>query len=638
MNRRTADKSLLDLGRWPEVSTLTMTRKDRVATERRIRAMRLYVMGASHLRILGETGFDRRRVVELFNRCVATHPDGNLWGFRACRFRARVRIYTRTLPERDPSRLSTSGHAGMLRAVFSRFPHIAEALRDEIGVSRKRGFVESSLRFDKLHAKFVAECKKAGIAGNAYPFTVISQGARSLNRWIKEELASLGSRKLAHVIFGEDAARKLGNQSSAVRIGSRRQCFQRVEFDGHRLDVLMVIIIPDPAGGEPVCLAIERIWLLVVIDAASRAILGYHVSFDRNYSAEDVLICLENALLPWRPRKLVVPGLSYPAEGGFPSQIPELAFARWGELAIDNAKSNTSAWVWERVQKSVGCVLNPGPVRTPDRRQFVERFFAALEQGGFQRLPTTTGSSSRDVRRRDPEDKAIRYQVTVDEMQDLLDVLISQYNGTPTSALHGRSPLEYLRFALSRDSFFVRQIPEEEREGFSLTILQAHATVRGSLKRGERPYIRYMGVRYYSEKLNNSPRMIGQKVVIECRTRDLRRLKIFTSNGDEFGTVEVSQAWAAQPHDLRTRKAILRCINHGKIERRNQTDVVGAYIDHKTQESGKKRKSRNELAHAIRVRRETPTTPIALPVKNEEPAITRIRAPRIEVSVRAINF
>jgi hypothetical protein len=45
-----------------------------------------------------------------------------------------------------------------------------------------------------------------------------------------------------------------------------------------------------PTGGEPILYVFERIWLLTIIDAASRAVLGYPVSLDRKYTGEAVLM------------------------------------------------------------------------------------------------------------------------------------------------------------------------------------------------------------------------------------------------------------------------------------------------------------------------------------------------------------
>jgi hypothetical protein len=48
---------------------------------------------------------------------------------------------------------------------------------------------------------------------------------------------------------------------------------QVVEFDGHRLDVRLKIVIRDPLGFEQE-FEIERIWLQVIIDVCTRAVLG----------------------------------------------------------------------------------------------------------------------------------------------------------------------------------------------------------------------------------------------------------------------------------------------------------------------------------------------------------------------------
>jgi len=641
MKRSGLDKALFDLDTWPTLSTEEMAPAQAQFAQKRIAAIRLYLEGRCHATIKSTTGMDRRRVCELLARCIALHPDGRIFGFRACRFYAHVKLYTRVAPSPAGQQLLKYGHSGLMGRVLRRFPHILQTVVETALKSRSSEFTESTIRIDKLHALFLRLCRESGLGEDEYPFNVVTQGERALSRRLKVELASRDMRRLVSATFGADAARRLGSSDAAVRIGARRQCYARVEFDGHRIDALMVIEIADPAGGEPVRLVIERIWLLVVIDVTSRAVLGYHVAFERHYSGEDVLLCLENAILPWKPRALTIPGLKYPPGSGLPSGvIPELAYARWGEIALDNDMSNCSRWVWERVRESIGCILSPGPVKTPQRRDVVERFFRSLEENGFHRLVTTSGSSPADPRRRNPQEMALRYNVRLDEILDLIDVIIAQYNSTPTRALKGRSPLDYLRFAVARNSFFIRHIPEAERSDFSLTITRQSAVVRGNLRKGYRPYIEFKGVRYYSPKLNNSPLMIGQRVTIECRTRDLRTIKLFLPNGEEFGELTVAQAWAAQAHDLRTRQAILRCIGRGRIARRGQPDVIQAYIDHKMTQAKSKKKSRNELAHVLRIQRQASSLVPEQPAEAGEPEslLERRKAPRVSLLQTTLNY
>jgi len=91
------------------------------------------------------------------------------------------------------------------------------------------------------------------------------------------------------------------------------------EFDGHRLDVRLKVVVRDPLGFEQE-FEIERIWLLVIVDVWSRAVLGYHVSLNREYSRYDVIRTIENALAPHRPRQFTLPGVGYGAAGGLECQ------------------------------------------------------------------------------------------------------------------------------------------------------------------------------------------------------------------------------------------------------------------------------------------------------------------------------
>ena len=54
--------------------------------------------------------------------------------------------------------------------------------------------------------------------------------------------------------------------------------FEEVEFDGHKLDLRLTLKVQDPYGMDTY-LEVSRIWILVVIEVVSRAILGYAVAF-----------------------------------------------------------------------------------------------------------------------------------------------------------------------------------------------------------------------------------------------------------------------------------------------------------------------------------------------------------------------
>ena len=107
-------------------------------------------------------------------------------------------------------------------------------------------------------------------------------------------------------------------------------------FDGHRIDAIFVLQLQDGTFVE-----LPRAWLLVVQDVASFAILGYSICLRSEYSADDVLLCLKRAVMPWKRPELTVTGLRYPENGGLPSEIiPSLAWACWDEVWLDRGLAN----------------------------------------------------------------------------------------------------------------------------------------------------------------------------------------------------------------------------------------------------------------------------------------------------------
>src|SRR3546814_11351986 len=70
-----------------------------------------------------------------------------------------------------------------------------------------------------------------------------------------------------------------------------------------------------------------------------------------------------------------------------------------------------------------------------------------LEENGFHRLPKTTGTGPSDIRRQQPEVAACKYFIQLEDLRNLLDILIANYNGEVHSNLNGRTPLEYLAWS-----------------------------------------------------------------------------------------------------------------------------------------------------------------------------------------------
>ncbi len=70
-------------------------------------------------------------------------------------------------------------------------------------------------------------------------------------------------------------------------------------------------------------------------------------------------------------------------------------------------------------------------------------------------LPSTTGSDTKDPVRKKTEKNAIKYDVTYEQMTELIDVLIAEYNNTPHKGVDGLSPLECMSCKLFQAGLYI---------------------------------------------------------------------------------------------------------------------------------------------------------------------------------------
>jgi hypothetical protein len=150
--------------------------------------------------------------------------------------------------------------------------------------------------------------------------------------------------------------------ADARSVQAAQQALDVVEFDGHRLDVRLKVVVRDPLGFEQE-FEIERIWLLVIVDVWSRAVLGYHVSLNREYSRYDVIRAIENALSPHRPRQFTLSWRGLRGGGRLPIRQAERS---WATPPGSGSSSTTPRPTWPSdVQYAladfIGCFIDAGP-------------------------------------------------------------------------------------------------------------------------------------------------------------------------------------------------------------------------------------------------------------------------------------
>ena len=441
---------------------------------------------------------------------------------------------------RHPVGLGTAGAFGLLLGAHPPLAHwISEQVRAK-RVSVDQISTDDGLRLrvrslTKLHLGFLDQCRAVGLSSADYPFNTDHMGIRSLASAVRA--ACLQTFERGARLAG--ASHLKGLPTEARSAPSAQQALDVVEFDGHRLDVRLKVAVRDPLGFEQE-FEIERIWLLVIVDVWSRAVLGYHVSLNREYSRYDVIRTIENALAPHRLRKFTLPGVGYGAAGGFPSgKLSELGYATWQWFKLDNAKANLAGDVQYALADFIGCFIDAGPAHSPDDRPYIERFFGTVASSLSSRLPGYTGTNARDIRRALADPKGnLRLYVSLDELEDLLEASLAQYNATAHNGLNGRTPLEAVEHSVRGRGAMLNWLPAAKRRTLCLMHTPHTSTVRGYLDQGQRPHVNFHGAR-------GAPQPLETRVVAGFWPTGCPR----QWRSDKFSLTTVTTLLRSTPHD-----------------------------------------------------------------------------------------
>lgn len=582
-------------------------------------------------------GFSRQFVHRLVMKCIATHPDGKIWGGRALLPYSRQKQYDRLALVK--SSVNEGGQAGALTQLFEHHPDIQEVIEALFfkKVDKLLTIHEAVISFKSLHKRFVDACRAKGIKATEYPFTSKWLGYHGLVKHLKK-LALRRYGEAVQARFGKEAARNLNLGKSSQPLMPVTRPYFRVEFDGHKVDISFVIKIPTPYGHFEER-AVNRLWILVIRESLSGAILGYHVAYGLEYNQHEVSQCIKKSIQPWIPRKITTPGLSYPTQGGMPScVIKELEWATFQELLYDNAKANLANSVTRVLTEVIGSAANAGPVDSPERRAFIERFFGLFEENGFHRLPSTHGNSPQDIRRTKPEKMAEKFKIRLDHIEDLVEVLIAEFNGRPSHGNGYRSPLERLQYFVSQPDVIIPKLSEDKRRRMHMFDYRLVRTIRGNLAEGKRPYVQIDGARYTSDILSQLPELISKKLAIYIDPQDGRFAHAyFIDNGEELGLLEAKGYWGRTAHTLEMRRTILagkvRQFEHD-IEKR---DPIHDYLDQKAKEAIKDKRARKGFLKDTRGSAPPPDTVVKPAIPKAEQTKKQVGESKRDVSLDMFN-
>ena len=572
--RATVTREWRDTSRWPACSTAHLTADERLCMLRLRQITRDWLAFQPIAKQLKKAGVTHKHFLVMVNRALSINLlTGQILGWAGFLPGVMRKDYERKAPT---SGAQPPGLAGSLALCFKHVPGLKKALVRRI-LKRGKGPHEPRVSKADIHRDFIARCEAAGLGAEDWPFNARFEGRRTIERFVDKVLQENFERGV-RARQGDDAASKLRTGTGEETLIRAGMPYDVGQMDAHRLHLIGTVGLTDPDGLIE-WVPIERISILPIADAKSSVVAGYAVVIRRECNGGDMLDAGYSVIVPWRPRKLCVSALKYPDDGGLPSGvIPELAGCGFGIICIDGALVGLGQDMIETLAGRFGCALNWGPIGRWDRRALIERIFCALEEQGFVRAPSSTGSNANDPRRQDAGKAAVEARIHFQVLLDIIDVVIAHYNAAQNEGRYGHKRLDILRQYVERPElgFWAPKLPPTDGQHPELNLTVSWGRVRGSKRR---PYTKYERVEYSNKTLADSPELIGEWVARHVDRHNVRDVELFDEKGRPLDTARARWPWSEHDHSLEMRKQVNRRIDDGRIVKQHNVDYLKATFD-----------------------------------------------------------
>lgn len=491
-------------------------------------------------RAAGDHGLCRKRLRHMVALAPEVAPDGRPFGYRVC---VPWGTYQRRPLGQEATEMPRQAGAHALTRLLGAQPTLRGWV-DEFDHPLPPG--RPPKLFLRLHKRIVAELKRLDL-GHCYPLNQPDQGRRALLRFLRNRRIGVP-----------------GGDWDAEQAPTRLQelfpehPFTRTELDGHRIDIEAVLGVTLP-NGAVAQRPITSLWLLVEVEVQSRAIVGWALRVGRAYNNLDVAQCLAMSLRPWVRRELTIPGLEYAPGAGLPSGLlSHQSGWRSRSVAMDNAKAHLAVDLEQSICRARGGMLVFGRAHQPRSRPIVEQLFSRLERGALREVPggfepaTRLGEDKVRISNFAPGDHPIQLHL----FEQLLEVIIANYNATPHSALGDLTPLQFLQMQRPRAFDFRPDTGAEDAVDMGSVLIPL--VVHGNRDHGVMPHVNYAYTRYRSVDLDGKWELIGQRVLARVNRHDLRTLVLMRSVTAPMCVVRAAAPWNRTPHDETTRKMIMQ--------------------------------------------------------------------------------
>lgn len=600
------DPSQLESWHMPRLTDLE--ERVRPSFQRACAALTAVVTGGLGLtRAAKQNKICRKRLRNMVRRASIIAPDGAPYGYRVC---VPWGAYAATDSSSDIETSPRAAGPHAMRLLLRAHPNIA-SLVDSYHHPLPPGRPPRS--FDRLHAAVVSELKRQDQT-DYYPLNQADKGRRALLEFIRRRR-----------VIGAPMGAIEGGQTGPSDLDElfRGECFDTAELDGHRIDIEAVLGVQLPGGGL-VKREVTTMWLIVLIEVRSRAILGWVLRVGRAYNNLDVAECLARSLAPWQRSELTIPGLEYAPGAGMPAgMLQGRSTWRPRSIALDNALAHWANDLEQAISRSHGARLIYGKAHEPRSRPIVEQFFSRLERGALRHVPggfepaTRLGERKVRISNFGPHDVPIQLHL----LEELLGVIIANYNATPHPALGHLSPLQFLQMQKGRAFDFLAHLDTASNDAEGLASVLVPLRVCGNKKRGIVPHLNYMYVRYRCSELDQRWELVNKTVLARISRRDLRSFVVMRSATTPMFRVRAAAPWSLTIHDETTRSMIMRWAKLRNGLRIHGADcAVAAYVTFLKSMAGNSPQAVDQLARIeqqhqgqVPVHRPRPESPLKVP-------------------------
>lgn len=574
-----------DLSQWPAPDEEVLNEEILRIYRTRKLAVAMYADGVAHEQITAATAIPRQKIFYLVGRCMAGGEDGTIAGFRALVPWKRLRGYERRAPVVHELGEGSGGCAGALSQLFARFPEVELHIRNRFLGTGERSVRVVRISYAELHGEFLDQLRSLGFTSEDWPFSTKNCGYKSLRQFCIGLLSENATRWFS-ARSGEEAARRHGVGSGRRSLFPQLRGYGACQLDFHKVDAASVLILETEDGGRlPVPLARWHIGFL--IEERWNLVLGAFVALEGNPSGDSVLEVVESAIRPPAEESdaatcpLTVDGKVFPIQ-----IMPEIAFQGFGVLKMDNAWSNAATEVVDNIIRTLGCAINFGPVKAWWRRHPVERIFGKLSERGLKRLPSTFGSGPKDTRRNKPVEQAVKFEITIRDLIDVIYACIREHNEEGNEGNNFSSPIGALQHGLNRSDsgVFLQPLPIPAQQDLKLLSHVEVVKVCGSRKNNIRPHVTLGRWKYTNAALANAYDLIDWQLIVYCDRRDVQVANATVlETGEQLGALQAPAN--KQGHHISWRNRAL--MNQAGLSQRlheNSTSVAARWCDGKADE------------------------------------------------------